>query len=520
MKSIILQISLIVLLFFSCKKIVSNNPFDSECPKYLFTPTSFQGSQTSNGIEFNWSINENNISGYKLLKNIDNGIPIVLAVLSKDSTHFCDTSLILGKSHKYSLVAYAENNESNLVNFEITPVLVVKTITPTFITTNSATFSGLATIAPGTVITSNGFSWRTLNSNSTSTTGQQGGAGVFNLSITNLLPNTTYIYRAYARTNQNLLIFGKEISFTTSSLSIANLTTLVPNKITSSFATIGGNITYDGGSTITESGIVYSTSQNPTINSTKIINTSGNNNFTSIATGLNPLTTYYVRAYAINNQGVAYGNQVSFTTTARTVNTGSVSDIDGNSYGTVTIGTQVWMKENLKTTKYNNGILIPNVTDSAVWNNLTSGAYCWYNNSIVNKPIYGALYNYYAINTENICPVGWHVPSDAEWDVLVTFLGGNSVAAGKLREAGTSHWISPNTGATNSSGFTALPSGARLSYAFNGLTNSGLWWSTTLVISNNPSYIPPAWNFTLSTNSSYKGYSIKNDGNAVRCVGN
>lgn len=168
--------------------------------------------------------------------------------------------------------------------------------------------------------------------------------------------------------------------------------------------------------------------------------------------------------------------------TGNTVQNGTVTDIDGNVYKTVTIGTQTWMAENLKVTKYRNGDPIPNITVNSTWAALTSGAYCWYNNSAPNKTIYGALYNWYAVvDSRNLAPTGWHIPTDAEWTTLTTSLGGESVSGGKLKEAGTTHWISPNTGATNSSGFTALPGGFRVKddRFFDGMGEYGLWWSNT-----------------------------------------
>ncbi len=139
----------------------------------------------------------------------------------------------------------------------------------------------------------------------------------------------------------------------------------------------------------------------------------------------------------------------------------TVTDIDGNVYNTVSIGLQVWMKENLKTTKYNDGTAIPNVTDNTAWRNSTTSAYCWYDNDISNKELYGALYNWYAVNTGKLCPKGWHSPTDAELTTLSDCLGGDDIAGGKLKEMGTTHWASPNEDATNESGFTALPGGYR-----------------------------------------------------------
>jgi len=139
----------------------------------------------------------------------------------------------------------------------------------------------------------------------------------------------------------------------------------------------------------------------------------------------------------------------------------TVTDIDGNTYQTIVIGSQVWLVENLKTTKYNDGTAIPLVTGNTEWISLTSPGYCWYENDITYKETYGSLYNWYAVNTGKLCPEGWHVPSDAEWTKLTDFLGGENIAGGKLKEAGTAHWDNPNAGATNESGFTALPGGFR-----------------------------------------------------------
>ncbi len=156
----------------------------------------------------------------------------------------------------------------------------------------------------------------------------------------------------------------------------------------------------------------------------------------------------------------------------------TVTDIDGNVYHTVTIGTQVWLVENLKTTRYNDGTSIPLVTDSAAWSNADTSAYCWYNNDIANKNTYGALYNWFTVNTGKLAIAGWHIPTDAEWTTLTDYLGGESIAGGKLKETGTTHWRSPNAGATNESGFTALPGGHRdVNGTFSAMGDDGFWWS-------------------------------------------
>lgn len=155
-------------------------------------------------------------------------------------------------------------------------------------------------------------------------------------------------------------------------------------------------------------------------------------------------------------------------------------DVDGNRYSTIAIGNQVWMAEDLKTTRYYDGTPIPRVENYDEWAELTLPAYSWYNNDTAKREEFGALYNFYAVETGKLCPEGWHVPSDEEWIILESSLGGASNAGGALKEAGTDHWKTPNTGASNESGFTALPGGYR-SYngTFNWMRTYGLWWSSS-----------------------------------------
>jgi uncharacterized protein (TIGR02145 family) len=166
---------------------------------------------------------------------------------------------------------------------------------------------------------------------------------------------------------------------------------------------------------------------------------------------------------------------------------GTVTDIDGNTYIIVKIGTQTWFGENLKTTTFNNGISIPNFTNTYQWPSLTTSAYCCYENSPDNQSIYGNLYNWYAVNTSNLCPTGWHVPSATEWQTLENFLGGSYNAGGRLKEMGLTHWDEPNFGAINSSGFTALPAGSVSIWNFTGtceflgINNFAGFWSSTEV---------------------------------------
>ena len=198
---------------------------------------------------------------------------------------------------------------------------------------------------------------------------------------------------------------------------------------------------------------------------------------------------------------------------------GTVTDKDGNTYKTIVIGTQTWMAENLRTTKYRNGDSIPKITDSIVWSNLKTGAYCNCNNSNSVQMIatYGRLYNWYAASdSRNIAPLGWHVPTNDEWTTLITYLGGETLAIKKLKEKGETHWLFYNEGSDNSSGFTALPGSCRMGLHFLAMGYFGYWWRST----EDDSKIS-AWYRSLSidpdeTVTPYIWF--KEDGFSVRCV--
>jgi uncharacterized protein (TIGR02145 family) len=204
---------------------------------------------------------------------------------------------------------------------------------------------------------------------------------------------------------------------------------------------------------------------------------------------------------------------------------GSMTDQDGNTYKTIQIGTQIWMAENLKTTKFNDGTSISNVTDSIGWSNLSTPAYCWYNNDAsAYKNTYGALYNWYAVNSGKLSPKGWHIPTDDEWTILVNYLGGDYVAGEKMKESGTTHWQASEPGfkdysGSNSSGFTGLPGGNRGLYdvgKFGAIRGGGGWWSSTEYDST--------WAWTRSLHYAdfmvprYK--ELKTFGFSVRCIKN
>jgi len=197
--------------------------------------------------------------------------------------------------------------------------------------------------------------------------------------------------------------------------------------------------------------------------------------------------------------------------------TGTVSDIDGNTYKTITIGTQVWMAENLRTTKYNDGTAIPLVTGNTAWSNLNSPGYCWADNdSESNKITYGALYNWYAVNTSKLCPKGWHVATDAEWTTLIAYLGGLKVAGGKLKS--TTGWDSlTEDKASNSNGFTALPGDYReANGTFHDVGKHGFWWTSSESDQGENSAWMRRMNYCSS--SVFANSYAKMDGMSVRCV--
>jgi len=193
-----------------------------------------------------------------------------------------------------------------------------------------------------------------------------------------------------------------------------------------------------------------------------------------------------------------------------------VRDQDGNRYHVISIGKQVWFAENLKTTHYRNGDPIPDILDVNTWRNLTNGAFCNYDNDPSNAAVYGRLYNWYAVtDNRNICPAGWHVPTDADWYQLINYLGGESVAGGKLKESAPGHWLIPNTGATNVSGFTALPGGYRSSKGtYHILDTYTFYWTSTSYSDN------VAWSWFLQNNSegATRIENLKTFGFSVRCV--
>jgi uncharacterized protein (TIGR02145 family) len=404
---------------------------------------------------------------------------------------------------KVKAVSAAGSAEGSDITFTTNPAIVAPAVTTTAITditTTTATSGGNVTADGGASVTSRGICWSTTANPTISDlkTSDNSGLGTFSSSITGLTSGVSYHVRAYA-TNSAGTGYGSDVTFST--LGVPVVTTSSASVITSLSAISGGNVTSTGGLPVTVKGICWGNNPDPTTSDPLTMNGSGTGSFIGNLTGLTPNSVYYIRAYATNSAGTGYGNQVTFTTTLQ------VTDFDGNIYNTVLIGTQLWMQVNLKTTHYRDGSSIPNVTGST-WSSLTSGAYRWYNNDILNKELFGAQYNFLAIvSNNNLCPTGWHVPTDAEWTTLVTFLGGSSIAGGKLKETGTIHWSSPNTGATNESGFTALP------YYTNGY--EVFMWSSSINSANGTVYDQSLNNTSTNIN---RGANSQASGYPTRCI--
>lgn len=426
----------------------------------------------------------------------------------------------------YYVRAYATNSEGtaygNMVTFNTAAagVPVVTTVPATEVTFTGAKSGGNITSDEGAAVTARGICWSTSQNpsvtNDKTTDGQ--GTGAFVSTITGLAEGGTYYVRAYA-TNKAGTGYGNQITITTPVVKVPEMTTTEVSALTPTAGTSGGNITNNGGSDITERGICWSTSPNPTITNSKTSEGTGSGVFASNLSGLADGTVYYIRSYATNRAGTGYGNQVTITT--------PVMDVEGNIYKTVAIGAQVWMAENLKTTHYKDNSPIAMVADSLTWLTLTTPAYCYYRNHEYNK-VYGALYNWYAAATGNLCPEGWHVPRNAEFQTLELQAGmpADTVFKWGWRGAGigthlksTTGWSSEGEG-DNASGFTAIPAGFRawINAQFRAIGDIAYFWSSTDDAANLKPNV--GWYRRLDATSTkvYQATSEKTGGKSIRCV--
>jgi uncharacterized protein (TIGR02145 family) len=445
------------------------------------------------------------------------------------------TGLLAGTT--YHVRAYATNSNGTAYGNDLsftttTTTATLTTAVPSSITLTSAVSGGTITSNGGATITVSGICWSTssnpIATNSHTTDGTTSGS--FVSSLTGLSAGTTYYVRAYA-TNSAGTGYGNDLSFTTTAPTVPILTTAAISSIDVTSAVSGGTITSNGGATITVSGICWATTPTPLATGSHTTDGTTSGSFSSNLTLLTGGTPYYVRAYATNSIGTAYGNQLIFNT--------KLADVDGNKYNIVVIGTQIWMAENLKTTKFNdNTTLIPNVTDNTAWTLLNTPAYCWYNNDgTTYKPIYGAIYNWFTIDAtsnggKNVCPTGWHAPSDVEFQTLELYLGITPADVVTWGYRGTNQgsqmknttgWTTGENG-TNTSGFSALPGGYRYgeSGTFNDVGNLSYWWSTSAVDASTAYYrrLDGILPDVPTNNQVFRGGVLYQAGKYVRCVKN
>jgi len=359
--------------------------------------------------------------------------------------------------------------------------------------------------------------------------------GEFSSTIEGLTALTTYYVRAFTITNEGNF-YGNELSFTTTALAVPTLRTETVTHFNRHSAVCGGEVVMEGTAPVTDRGVCWSTARKPTQADQVASEGSGPGTFEINVTGLELNTVYYVRAFAVNSKGIAYGEEVSF----KTWDVNEVSDYDGNIYPTVDIGEQTWMKRNLRVSHYADGTPIPQVRYN--WESLTpeSKAYCWYDNDSQYGIAYGALYTWSAMmngaessdenpsGVQGVCPDGWHVPSDQEWQEMEIYLGMDPAMAdtivfrergeetgGKLKETGYTHWRNPNTGATNISGFSAVGAGFRTMYGdFRYMRRWVLYWTSTLYDTEQPLMRRLEHNNTF-IDRDFTGHS---NGGSVRCI--
>ena len=422
----------------------------------------------------------------------------------------------------YFVSAYAINSAGTAYGSAVT--LTIPAALPTVttnqvsnITATTATAGGNISNDGGSSITSHGVCWSTSQTPtiSNSITSDGTGTGAFTSAVSGLSSGTTYYLRAYA-TNSAGTAYGIQQTF--QSLAIAPiLTTGAPSPVTYLSFSGGGTISSDGGSAVTARGICWNTSTAPIVSNNFTTDGTGTGIFSSTASALSPNTLYFVRAYATNAMGTSYGNEYTITLYLNVADQ-TVMDIDQNLYHTVKIGNQVWMVENLKVSRFNNGVAIPNIPDVKNWVIPGTGAYCWFNNDIATNFGYGALYNWWASSdARNVAPAGWHVPTDAEWTVLTNYLGGEPTAGSLLKEKGSTHWSAANVDGTNQSGFTGINGGSRFadgSFDLNGFYEFGVFWSST----EDTSDLAASRTLFSSKGSVSRASSSKLIGMYIRCV--
>ncbi len=439
---------------------------------------------------------------------------------------------------EYFVRAYATNSVGTAYGEQLsftTEIILpeVQTNVVTDITASTALGGGEVITDGGSAVTTRGIVWSDTEypdlDDNIDFTEDGVGIGSYISNIIDLEHVTTYYVRAYA-TNIVGTSYGDQMEFTTNPI-IPVLTTTEISMITQTGAESGGDISYDGGAEIIVRGVVWGTETNPSVeeNDGFTEDGDGDGSFVSILSGLTPGTEYFVRAYAENSAGIGYGNELIFTSVPAPCEGITSIEFADYEYNLVEIGYQCWFAENLRTYEFANGDIIQEITDNAEWSGLTDAATCWYqNDSAAFADPYGKLYNWHAVNdSRNICPEGWIVPSDEDWKELEMFLGMTQVQAedndwrgndegGKLKQTGITYWWTPNTGATNESGFNAVPGGFRfnISGTFGSMQESAYFWTSTQQGASN------AWLRTLdyAREDIFRFNLSKKEGYAVRCI--
>lgn len=441
--------------------------------------------------------------------------------IGKGDGDFSQNMTGLSRSYTYYVIAFATNIKGTSYGTEISfstepelPSVITATILN--IKPHSAKAGGIVSSTGGSDVTDRGIYWgTTANSVTTGTKLAIGsGTGSFVDTLTNLTPGATYYVRAYA-VNGIGTAYGEEKSFLTPGskptidkiLDYKNLTT--NSVVLSGIVTPGElstSVTFEVGLT-SSYGTSVEAAESPLTEKDTV---------TSGVSGLTPNTLYHYRIRAVNDLGTVYSADSTFRTVITGIQ-GTVTDSEGITYRTIGIGYQTWMTENLKGIIYRNGTdSIPLVKNDSIWGTLTTPAYCWYSgDSAANYNTYGALYNWAAVKTGNLCPAGWHVPTNNDVTKMVNYVGGSGAAGGLLKETGTVHWNSPNSGATDKYGFQARGGGKRgADGVFDFIKVEGNWWTSTEYSTLNASY----FNIMFNYGNSFQAYLNKKTGMSVRCV--
>lgn len=485
--------------------------------------------QPVDNVKVYFSLNSGSVSESMVKSNSDGIAQTNWILSSSPGSQSLDIAILDGKDQIIPGCSFTINATATSSSL---PSVITNSITN--LTQTSATLNGNVTSDGGTTITARGFYWSETDQTPDSGDNKEtvsGTTGSFIKSITGLQSNTTYYYRAFATNSEGTSTGEVQQFITNQNLSIPAVTTNAITDITQTTATSGGNVTSDGGATVTARGVCWSTSPNPTTANSKTTNGIGTGSFTSNINGLTANTPYYVRAYAINSAGTSYGDEVTLTTTAAEGPVyGSFTDPrDGNVYKTVTIGEQVWMAENLA--------YLPAVSPPTYGSYTEPFYYVYgYTGSDVstakqqaNYTTYGVLYNWPAAFAA--CPAGWHLPSDAEWIALIDFLIaddnnydgtliGNKIAKSMTA---TTNWASSTikgaVGNTdypayrNKTGFSGLPGGYRgYDALYHSMGLASYWWSSTENGTNNAKgWGISNYSVNISPNGNYTqaGYSVR-----------